>query len=203
MVRAEECGTEDLQQTPRVSVVSVFQVMSNPVDVAKTRLMNQKAEEGKPLLLGHVPCSGRGLRWPCVAGLPNFTPESVRLYRSTVQTMSTIAQQAGKLSASDDFGVSATTLDMLSRRDLWPCTRVFRPPLLGNALTRLGEVSVIVLNFFFCRVARSFDTMFTPDILEVVITWVTVEQLRLGQKRFLDSWVLCCRPGTIHEHSIQ
>ena len=26
--------------------------MSNPVDVAKTRLMNQKAEEGKPLLLG-------------------------------------------------------------------------------------------------------------------------------------------------------
>ena len=25
--------------------------MSNPVDVAKTRLMNQKAEEGKPLLL--------------------------------------------------------------------------------------------------------------------------------------------------------
>ena len=24
MVRAEECGTEDLQQTPRVSVVSVF-----------------------------------------------------------------------------------------------------------------------------------------------------------------------------------
>ena len=125
-----------------------FQVMSNPVDVAKTRLMNQKAEEGKPLLLGHVPCSGRGLRRPCVAGLPNFTPESVRLYRSTVQTMSTIAQQAGKLSASDDFGVRAT-LDMLSRRDLWPCTRVFRPPLLGNALTRLGEVSVIVLNFFF------------------------------------------------------
>ena len=45
--------------------------------------------------------------------------------------------------------------------------------------------------------------MFTPDIFEVVITWVTVEQLRLGQKRFLDSWVLCCRPGTIHEHSIQ
>ena len=28
-------------------------VMSNPVDVAKTRLMNQRPEEGKPLSLGY------------------------------------------------------------------------------------------------------------------------------------------------------
>ncbi|CAE7247020.1 PUMP5 [Symbiodinium sp. CCMP2592] len=52
----------------------IASVMSNPVDVAKTRLMNQKAEEGKPLL-----------------------------YRSTVQTMSTIAQQEGPLALYKGF----------------------------------------------------------------------------------------------------
>ena len=35
-----------------VKCQSMLKVMSNPVDVAKTRLMNQKAEEGKPLSLG-------------------------------------------------------------------------------------------------------------------------------------------------------
>ena len=43
----------------------IASVMSNPVDVAKTRLMNQRQVEGEPLL-----------------------------YKSTVQTMSTIVQQA-------------------------------------------------------------------------------------------------------------
>lgn len=55
----------------------IASVMSNPVDVAKTRLMNQRPEEGKPLL-----------------------------YKSTVQTMTTIVQQEGPLALYKGFAAT-------------------------------------------------------------------------------------------------